>query len=244
MMYARVLHQELDRLCCLRVRRICSQCCSCSGLHLPACQFLPACFQSRPYCDLEGGRACIHNYRSELTRHLLLLLRLQRPYLVYCVICFLLSLAAFCSTLVGLLSSSPKVAGARGPKELHAILEGGRWQTLCWTIVGCALIVEVLVTCLLHGVGQFLKDPWSFFDVAIIGLTAIAWGFVQWRHSSLSVVTPREVVELEVADVSLLGLRFVLQLSRVLATFFLTRKVRTMQNNSKQCDIPAVPMML
>lgn len=202
--------------------------------------------QCQPSCDLEVGRACFYNYRSEITRHLLLLLRLQRPYLVYCFACFLLAVAAFTSTLIGLLSTPGKgPTGARGAAHLHAIIEGGRWQTFCWAIVGLALVVEVLVGALIHGICRFVKDPWSFFDLSIIGLTAIAWALARLRHiSRVSGVTPREVAEVEGADLSLLALRFILQLSRVLATFLLTRKVRQMQSNNKTTDIPAVPMAL
>ena len=48
-------------------------------------------------CDLEAG-ASVH--WTEQLRHKILLLRLQRPYFIYCLLCSLLAAAAFLSTLV------------------------------------------------------------------------------------------------------------------------------------------------
>ncbi|CAE8690274.1 unnamed protein product, partial [Polarella glacialis] len=59
--------------------------------------------------DLEQGpadkdsAAAVH--WTEQARHTILLLRLQRPYFVYCLLMSLLAAAAFLSTLVDLLSS-------------------------------------------------------------------------------------------------------------------------------------------
>merc|ERR1719277_1037176 len=74
----------------------------------------------------------------EKARHHVLLMRLQRPYFVYCAVCFLLSFAAFFSTLVDL--STQSAAG----KSWHDILQGRTWQSACWSFVALALCAEVV----------------------------------------------------------------------------------------------------
>ena len=53
-------------------------------------------------CDLE---AVVTVPWTEQLRHKILLLRLQRPYFIYCLLCSLLAAAAFLSTLVDLWKS-------------------------------------------------------------------------------------------------------------------------------------------
>jgi len=186
-------------------------------------------------CDLEAGSNCLYNTKAELTKHLLLLLRLQKPYLVYCISCFFLSLAAFLSTLYGLISTDGK-----GAAHYHGIIEGGTWQTICWGIVAFSMTAEIAVNVLTQGLRQFMKSLWSLFDVSILGLTAFLWLLTRMRQAS-TVDDERSMVEIEGADLALMALRFILQLSRVFSTFLLSHKVSQMQSNDLN-EIPAVPM--
>ena len=54
-------------------------------------------------CDLEAAVVTVP--WTEQLRHKILLLRLQRPYFIYCLLCSLLAAAAFLSTLVDLWKS-------------------------------------------------------------------------------------------------------------------------------------------
>ena len=164
-------------------------------------------------CDLEGGTISVH--WTEQLRHKILLLRLQRPYFIYCLICSLLAAAAFVSTLVDLWKSG-------NTKGWHDILEGGTWQSACWSLVTLALFAEVLSNLFVRGL-SFLRDWWSLFDAVLLALTVLAWAVMHLRRASVM----RE--EAEEADLWLLFLRFLLQPCRVFAAAAAVRKVQQMQ---------------
>eukprot|EP00929_Paragymnodinium_shiwhaense_P085198 TRINITY_DN45636_c0_g1_i2.p1 TRINITY_DN45636_c0_g1~~TRINITY_DN45636_c0_g1_i2.p1 ORF type:complete len:314 (+),score=53.36 TRINITY_DN45636_c0_g1_i2:41-943(+) len=257
---------------------------------LAACQYrwnllVATLFQStasvgRDDDGLGGGKLGV----SEAFRHIVLLFRLQRPYLIYCTVCCLLAVAAFVSTLVSLLSShqqlrspvdavdaarlalEPSVGGkastshgaggdALGGSDageqlcalsmFQAALEGGRWQSFCWNIVALALFGEVVATAVVHGASRFCEDMWSFLDLAALTLTILAWALMRYREAMVTgagpdAFTSRELQELEGADLSLLTLRFALQLYRVWSSFQIARKVQQMHQSD--LDIPEAPM--
>eukprot|EP00438_Fugacium_kawagutii_P017833 Skav201722 [mRNA] locus=scaffold311:524623:529676:- [translate_table: standard] len=65
---------------------------------------------------------------SEKIKHQILLFKLQRrPYFIYCLLCSLVAATAFLSTLLDLCFASEK--------GWHDILEGGTWQSSCWSAV-------------------------------------------------------------------------------------------------------------
>eukprot|EP00440_Ansanella_granifera_P065001 gb/GFBE01070480.1/.p1 GENE.gb/GFBE01070480.1/~~gb/GFBE01070480.1/.p1 ORF type:complete len:237 (+),score=45.72 gb/GFBE01070480.1/:1-711(+) len=168
--------------------------------------------------DLEQGPSETAVHWTEQARHVVLLLRLQKPYFVYCLGCSCLAAAAFFSTLVDLFSSH------KAGRGWHDILEGGTWQSACWSVVGLALCAEVLSGLVVRGF-EFSRDWWCIFDTALLVLTVLAWALTHLRRASLI----RE--EAEEADLWLLFLRFVLQPCRVLATATMARKVQQMQRS-------------
>ena len=163
-------------------------------------------------CDVEGT---VSVHWMEQLRHKILLLRLQRPYFIYCLICSVLAAAAFLSTLVDLWKSG-------NTKGWHDILEGGTWQSGCWSVVTFALFAEVLSNIFVRGL-SFSHDWWSLFDAVLLALTVLAWAVMHLRRASVM----RE--EAEEADLWLLFLRFLLQPCRVLAAAAAVRKVQQMQ---------------
>lgn len=172
--------------------------------------------------------------RAEFLRHCVLLMRLQRPYLVYCLLCAGCATLAFLSTLFGMITSDGKSAPGRG----HSILDGGVWQTYCWIVVGWALTVEVFTSIIVRGVQNVFRSFWSMLDVTILLLTAISWMLAHPR--GFTAPTAREVDEIEGADLALLALRFALQLGRVFTTWHCFGKVTQMQ--SSFIDIPDVQL--
>ncbi|CAE7938706.1 hypothetical protein AK812_SmicGene18960 [Symbiodinium microadriaticum] len=164
-------------------------------------------------CDLEAAVVTVP--WTEQLRHKILLLRLQRPYFIYCLLCSLLAAAAFLSTLVDLWKSG-------NAKGWHDILEGGTWQSACWSLVTFALFAEVISNLFVRG-WSFSRDWWCLFDAVLLTLTVLAWAVMHLRRASVM----RE--EAEEADLWLLFLRFLLQPCRVLAAAAAVRKVQQMQ---------------
>ena len=165
--------------------------------------------------DLElGSPSQVH--WSEKIKHQILLLRLQRPYFIYCLLCSLIAAAAFLSTLIDLSFSNEK--------GWHDILEGGTWQSACWSAVSVALFAEVLSNIFINWpVKSVIQDWWLIFDVTLLILTVSAWAMSHWRRASIM----RE--EAEEADLWLIFLRFALQPCRVFASAANARKVQQMQ---------------
>lgn len=120
--------------------------------------------------DLELGSVQLH--WTERIKHQILLLRLQRPYFIYCLMCSFIAATAFLSTLIDLCFGSEK--------GWHDILEGGTWQSACWSAVSLALFAEVLSNLFINWpVKSFSQDWWLIFDVTLLVLT------VPWRESTV-----------------------------------------------------------
>mmetsp|Transcript_17663 Transcript_17663/g.48847 ORF Transcript_17663/g.48847 Transcript_17663/m.48847 type:complete len:237 (+) Transcript_17663:89-799(+) len=159
---------------------------------------------------------------TEQVKHWVLLLRLQRPYFVYCVSCSLLASAAFLSTFADLLSDRSL------DRRWEDILEGNTWQSACWTVVGLALCAEVVSTAVVRPGGlkaALSQDWWMAFDAAVVLMTALAWMLMRLRKAS------RMREEAEEADLWLLTLRFALQPCRVFVAAKMAHKVQVMQNS-------------
>lgn len=177
--------------------------------------------------DIEVGMAPVKSPESEglhwleKAKHALLLLKLQRPYFLYCLTCAALSAAAFLTTFVDLMAE-------REPqRRWQDILEGGTWQSACWALVALSLCVEVVSIAVVRrgNCRDLLKDWWSAFDAIVVLLTLLAWGLMRMRRAS----PMRE--EAEEADLWLLTLRFALQPCRVLAAAKMAHKVQLMQQS-------------
>lgn len=182
------------------------------------------------FTDLEAGSAtwrasaALGVHWTEQARHTVLLLRLQRPYFVYCLMCSLLAAAAFVSTLMDLVHSHRKGELPKG-RVWEDILEGGTWQSACWSAVGLALCAEVASSLVVRAGRGCKADCWCAFDAIVVVLTALAWGLTWVRRAS----PMRE--EAEEADLWLLMLRFALQPCRVLAAASMACKVQQMQDS-------------
>ncbi|CAK0857079.1 unnamed protein product [Prorocentrum cordatum] len=167
-------------------------------------------------------RLCSPSIWTELLRHCILLLRLQRPYPG--------AGRAATSGAMGQLCSSCS----------PSVLDGGVWQTYCWIFVGWALAVEVFTSVIVQGVHNMFRSFWSMLDATILLLTATSWMLAHPR--GFTAPTAREVDEIEGADLALLALRFALQLGRVFAAWHCLGKVTQMQ--SSFIDIPDVQMQV
>jgi len=162
----------------------------------------------------------------EQAKHYLLLLRLQRPYYIYCLFCSLLAAAAFLSTLMDFFSEQ------RPGRRWVDILEGGTWQSACWFAVALSLLGEVgsiFVVRKGFSCRDITEDWWFCFDAAILGLTLFTWLLMQVRRA-----TPMRE-EAEEVELWLLALRFILQPCRVVVAAKTARKVQVMQHH--QTDI-------
>lgn len=163
---------------------------------------------------------------AEQARYSVLTLRLQKSYFAYCLLCCFLAAAAFMSTLFDLLHSHRRGLLERDPASgWRDILQGGTWQSACWTIVGLSLLVELGFSVLVHRGRVCIRDWWCMFDATVVSLTGIAWLLTMVRQAS----PMRE--EAEEADVWLLFLRFALQPCRVVVAATTAVKVQRMQQN-------------
>lgn len=158
----------------------------------------------------------------EQLRHAVLLMRLQKPYLAYCFLCSVLACTGFFSTMINLMNAHRQgVLKGRGWID---VLEGGTWQSTCWTVVGMSLVAEVASNSVLRRGGRCIGDWWCAFDAALVILTLVGWVLTHLPHTLMR--SQAEEVELW-----LLLMRFVLQPCRVCATAVMARKVQQMQQN-------------
>lgn len=163
---------------------------------------------------------------AEQARYSVLTLRLQPAYFAYCIVCCFLAAAAFLSTVFDLLHSHRRGMIDRDPSRgWRDTLEGGTWQSACWTIVGLSLILELGFSVVVRRGLGCLRDWWAMFDFAVIALTGMSWLLTCVRQSS----PMRE--EAEEIDVWLLFLRFALQPCRVAVAASTALKVQRMQRN-------------
>lgn len=179
--------------------------------------------------DLEFGDSPIVRALPflEQVKHTVLLLQLQRPYFLYCVVCSILAAAAFASTIFDL------VGEPQPGRRWHDVLEGGTWQSACWSAVGLALCIEVACTAAVRWAGGFralLEDPWLAFDTSVVCLTVLAWLVINIRRAS----PMRE--EAEEVDLWLLMLRFALQPCRVIVAAKMAHKAQKMQKSHMDVD--------
>jgi len=176
--------------------------------------------------DLETGGTVKAGHWTEQARHLVLVLRLQRPYLIYCMFCSLLAMTAFISTMIDLLHSHRDGLLLSG-RVWRDVLEGGTWQSSCWTAVGLALWGEVASKIVIEGGAlSAIRDWWCAFDAGVVVLTVVTWILTLFRRASPT----RE--EAEEVDLWLLALRFALQPCRVLAAASMACKVQQMQQSA------------
>jgi len=163
---------------------------------------------------------------AEQARYSVLTLRLQPPYFAYCILCCFLAAAAFLSTVFDLLHSHRRGLLEQDPSSAWKdSLEGGTWQSACWTLVGLSLILELGFSVVVRRGFGCLRDWWALFDFTVIALTGMAWLLTCVRKSS----PMRE--EAEEIDVWLLFLRFSLQPCRVAVAASTAIKVQRMQRN-------------
>lgn len=174
--------------------------------------------------DIETGQhAEKAAHWTEPMRHAILLMRLQRPYLVYCLFCALLACSAFLSTMLDLITAHQQ--GVLGKERGWIdVLEGGTWQSTCWTVVGMALVAEVASNAVMRRGGRCIGDWWCVFDLALVVLTLLGWVLTHMQRVRL-------IREAEEMELWLLLMRFILQPCRVFATAFMARKVQQMQQN-------------
>lgn len=185
--------------------------------------------------DLEIGVNLAESLRcSERLRQLLLMMRLQRPYLLYCLVCFFLSMTAFVSTLAGLALEHYKGDSSlqgSGWRPFEEALEGGHWQRTCWVIVSLALCAEVVSALAVRGGSACCRDRWFLVDLSTVLLTALAWGLSWWRQVRWSTGD-----QAEEADLPLLALRFALQPCRIFAAASMACQVQSMQDGNLDID--------
>mmetsp|Transcript_5223 Transcript_5223/g.10833 ORF Transcript_5223/g.10833 Transcript_5223/m.10833 type:complete len:251 (+) Transcript_5223:113-865(+) len=182
--------------------------------------------------DLELGKGSAAGVNwTEQVRHLFLLLRLKRAYLVYTLCCTTLATAAFVSTLASLLDPLKN-----GDRAWEDVLEGSTWQNFCWSVVALSLIVELTFGIFAQKRNENRWDFWVVFDALVLVLTALAWVLPYLRRASQM----RE--EAEEMDLWLLALRFALQPFRVFAAVKMARKVHNMQESHEDINFDALSL--
>lgn len=176
---------------------------------------------------------CVHH-----ARHLVLLARLQKPYLMYCIACSLMASVAFVSTLVSMVSSH-RVSGGEFDTlaSIDAGLEGGQWQSACWAFVGLSLCAEFATMLVVRGPRAYLQDQWAMFDAALVLLTIAAAMLSLVRHFTPESLRDEAAEEL---DLTLLALRFALQPCRVVATLKAACHVKQMQLSNLDIEFDVV----
>lgn len=176
--------------------------------------------------------SCVHQ-----ARHAVLLARLQKPYLVYCVACSLLASVAFVTTLTSILASHQAAGGDFGTlASIDAGLEGDRWQSSCWAFVGLSLCAEFVATLVVRGPRAYLQDRWAMLDAVLVLITVLAWALALIRR-----FTPRSIRdEAEELDLTLLALRFAMQPCRVVATLKAACHVKEMQMSNLDIEFEVV----
>mmetsp|Transcript_96919 Transcript_96919/g.312935 ORF Transcript_96919/g.312935 Transcript_96919/m.312935 type:complete len:257 (+) Transcript_96919:80-850(+) len=150
--------------------------------------------------------------RTERARHAILAWRLERPYLLYCLACFIVTSFLLCWNLAKGMQNHWNL-----PQWQHH-----RWEEATEVGIGVLIVAETLLTMRVLGLRAFFCSAWCIFDfvVALLTIVSICYGL---EHLGLN----GEICE---ANVPLLMLRFVLQPARVLATVAVTYRARRMQS--------------
>eukprot|EP00927_Polykrikos_kofoidii_P037221 TRINITY_DN31387_c0_g1_i1.p1 TRINITY_DN31387_c0_g1~~TRINITY_DN31387_c0_g1_i1.p1 ORF type:complete len:466 (+),score=74.38 TRINITY_DN31387_c0_g1_i1:152-1399(+) len=151
---------------------------------------------------------------GEIGRRVFLPTRWRRAYFLYCLVCLLLSLASFVSTLRKLIVST---SSGRPFNEWLA------WETDVELVIGIAVFLETLSAAWLVGCHAFLHSRWCIVDVLVVSLTVITWVLLVLQQS---LETMMEV------ELPLHCLRFVLQPCRVLAATTNLQRVKELPQSS------------
>lgn len=154
-------------------------------------------------------------------RHILLLLQLQRPYLLCCLACAFLATVASAATLVDLVDFHRRGV-LFDDRQWVDVLEGRTWQSMCWFVVSVMLCAEVSFSIFIRGSPC---NSWCMLDMIVLTLTVVAWALTRLLHAS----PMRE--EAEEADLWLLAMRFMLQPCRILSSARTAWKLQQMQQS-------------
>lgn len=147
------------------------------------------------------------------------MLRLQKAYMLYCFLCFLLSIGA-CIWNLGRVAHT-KVKGAD--------LRAHRWhpmETAVDGILGFIVCAEAVTMMWLSGRREFLRNAWGVLDAGVVALTLVTWCLLALRNTEL---LGDRVLHL---DLPLLSLRFILQFGRVFAAASMTKRIFEMQQHT------------
>lgn len=153
-----------------------------------------------------------HLSQAERARHAILVLRLQRPYLLYCFVCTVVT--AF---LLGWNFSKGVQNNWNLPQWKHHY-----WEEVLEVGVGACMAAETFLTMRVLGVRTFFRSCWCVFDFVAMLLTvvSICYGLKHLGRRG-------EICE---ADVPLLMLRFVLQPMRMFTALTSTCRTHKMQS--------------
>lgn len=131
--------------------------------------------------------------------------RLATYYLVYCVVCLLLTGILLVVAIVECFA--PRKEARFWRRELRP------WEEATEAFVGAALCTETFAVFIALGPRIVLRDKWRFLDAAIAGLTLLCGLFFVFRR----VLRGAQRV-VEDMDVPILALRFALQPMRMVST--------------------------
>lgn len=153
-------------------------------------------------------------------KHVLITVRLQRIYTVYCFTCFLLSAIA-CATSLGRAAHHKVLhGGSIATHELHP------WETAFEGVLGIVVCSETIIMIWLSGKDEFLRSFWGIFDAIVVFLTLLTWGLLTLRNN------PYFGESMLKLDLPLILLRFVLQFCRILVAASMTKRVMEMQKHT------------
>mmetsp|Transcript_89204 Transcript_89204/g.195522 ORF Transcript_89204/g.195522 Transcript_89204/m.195522 type:complete len:510 (-) Transcript_89204:177-1706(-) len=150
-------------------------------------------------------------------------------YLVYCILCFVLTGTLFAATLF---------EGSISRKEAKLWRRRLRpWEETVESFVGAALVTETFAMLRMLGWRRFCRSGWHLLDALIAGLTLVCGLFFCLRRAVHQV---GDVVE--DFDVPFLGLRFLLQPIRMCSTASMVVRARRMQRSPEVAALPATPV--
>ncbi|CAE8591286.1 unnamed protein product, partial [Polarella glacialis] len=157
-------------------------------------------YDDDPFWDAASDAGMSEIQFTDRTRHLLLSLRLQKAYCVYCAFCCVAS-AVIC------VSSFRRIARMSVAGQNVAAHQWESWEAFLEVTIGLAVCVETLSSIWLMGLKAFCKNWLCIFDAFVASLTLLSWTLAAAMKLSLLQ-----------AELPMLVLRFLLQPFRLLST--------------------------
>jgi len=160
-------------------------------------------------------------------RQILMSWRLRRGYVIYCLLCLVLSGFLFLYTMMQ----------GHALEWQFDLYRHQLWEEIVELVLGVSIVTETVFTYRVVGFDAFFRNKWCVFDMVLSVLTVLSWLFIVTKSNAW-------IEHLEgYLEMPLLAIRFALQPLRVISTFMALHKARKIQKQQKRIEFEAIPSL-